>query len=231
MTQLTKQDLQFIVSRLPRDVVSIMKERAIILGGGFIRATIAGEKPSDIDLFGATKDQLAAAALVLEKNRFGSRLHRSKNAFTLLSGSRMPVQFIHRWLFQTPADCMESFDFTIAQAVIWFTDGVWESCCHDRFYMDLAARRLTYSAPARNEDAGGSLLRVRKFLSRGYNIQAPALAGVLARLCMGVAEFKNAMDEKRTAAILCGLLREVDPLVAIDGVDLVDEHEIEGGEQ
>lgn len=227
MNKLINSDLQLIVSRLPRDVAKILKERGIILGGGFLRATIAGEKPADIDLFGKTKEQLEAAALVLEKERFGSKLHRSKNAFTVLSGTRMPVQFIHRWLFETPDACMDSFDFTVAQAVIWFQDGAWHSCCHDRFYIDLAARRLTYCAPVRNEDAGGSLLRVRKFLSRGYNIQAPALAAVLARLCMGVAEFRNVSDEARTTQVLCGLLREVDPLVAIDGIDLVDEHEVQ----
>ena len=63
--ELRKQDLQHVVSRLPKDVTKLIKERALFLGGGFVRATIAGEKPADIDLFGATKDQLEAAARAL----------------------------------------------------------------------------------------------------------------------------------------------------------------------
>lgn len=222
---LTVDDLHFVVSRLPLDVKKLICERGLILGGGFVRATIAGEKPSDIDLFGASKDQLEAAGRALSDSRKGSRFHASKNAFTVLSGSRMPVQLIHRWLFADPRSCMESFDFTIAQAVVWFESERWKSSCAPSFYSDLAARRLWYTSPKRNEDAGGSLLRVRKFLARGYNIQAPSLAAVVARLCMGV-DWNRVSTENQATKVLCGLLREVDPLIAIDGVDLVDEHEL-----
>jgi len=232
--ELRKQDLQHVVSRLPRDTVKLIKERGLFLGGGFVRATIAGEKPADIDLFGATKDQLEAAARALADDRKGARLHASKNAFTVLSGSRMPVQMIFRWLYTAPEDLMKSFDFTVAQAIIWFAKnsegdgGRWLSCCHDDFYPDLAARRLVYCSPVRNEDAGGSILRVRKFLARGYNIQAPALAAVIARLVSKVElnDPATLKDEPYITKIITGLLREVDPLVAVDGIDLVDEHEL-----
>lgn len=226
MSELSSGDLQLIVSRLPRDVVKLMKERRIFLGGGFVRATIAGEKPSDIDLFGETKDQLEIAARILKDERHGSRFHASKNAFTVLSGVRMPVQFIHRWLFTTPQQCLDSFDFTVAQGIIWFADEAWHSACHPTFYQDLAARRLVYCAPQRNEDAGGSLLRVRKFLARGYNIQAPSLAAAIARLCSSV-DFTELRSETQVAEALRELLYEVDPLIMIDGLDLVNEHEVQ----
>ena len=58
MSHLIDADLHFVMSRLPHDVRSMVKENGLFLAGGFIRATIAGEKPSDIDLFGATKDLL-----------------------------------------------------------------------------------------------------------------------------------------------------------------------------
>jgi hypothetical protein len=233
--ELRKQDLQHVVARLPKDVIALIKERNLFLGGGFVRATIAGEKPADIDLFGSTKDQLEASARALSDQRHGARMHSSKNALTVLSGSRMPVQMIFRWLYSLPEDLMKSFDFTVAQAIIWYAKnengdgGLWHSCCHDDFYPDLAARRLVYCSPFRNEDAGGSILRVRKFLARGYNIQAPALAAVIARLCSAV-EWGSIGDEENAAFVLCGLLREVDPMVAVDGIDFVDEHEvIKGG--
>jgi len=224
-SELRKDDLRLIVTRLPKDIRKLIMERGLLLGGGFIRATIAGEKPSDVDLFGATKDQLEAASRKLNADRPGSRFHSSKNAFTVLTGSRMPVQFIHRWLFTSAVECTDSFDFTVAQAVVWSENDEWKSTCHSDFYADLAARRLTYCSPKRNEDAGGSLLRVRKFLSRGYNIQAPSFAAVIARLCSAV-EWAKIQDEEQSAKVLCGLLREVDPLIAVDGLDLVDEHEV-----
>ena len=54
----------------------------------------------------------------------------------------------------------------------------------DEFYPDLAARRLVYTAPVRDEEAGGSLLRVRKFIERKDNSFSvivggrPAKAGI-----------------------------------------------------
>ena len=230
MSILSRGDLQLVVSRLPKDVVTLMKERGVVLGGGFIRATIAGEKPSDIDLFGSSAVSLEAAALSLNKERQGSRFFTSKNAFTVLTDVRMPVQFIHRWVFDEPSKCVESFDFTVAKAIIWYTEEKkWQSQCARTFYQDLAARRLVYCSPDRNEDAGGSLLRVRKFLSRGYNIQASALATVLARLCTAI-EWDKVSSEEDIALALRGLLHEVDPLRVVDGLDLIDEHEVLGDE-
>ena len=77
----------------------------------------------------------------------------------------------------------------------------------------------------RVEDAGGSMMRTIKFLKRGYNIQAPSIAGVVSRL-IGAVDFNKATTEFKIAEVLTGLLREVDPMVAIDGLDLVDEHEV-----
>ena len=231
MTDLSYTDLQFILGRTPKDVRALIKDRRLILAGGFIRAVIAGERANDIDLFGSSKDQLEAAARALVDERHRARFHQTHNAFSVFCPPRRPVQFIHRWLFDDAAKCIESFDFTIAQAAIWWVDGkpgMWRSCISDAFYADLAARRLVYTAPKRNEDAGGSILRARKFLMAGYNIQAPSLAGVIARLMSGVHKSGLAdSSEDGTAQVLLGLLREVDPLVAIDGgTEPINEHEV-----
>jgi hypothetical protein len=222
--RLTPTDLHFVLSRLPHDIRTVMKNRNLILAGGFIRSTIAGEKPSDIDLFGASKADLELGAHDLKELRPGARKHNSRNAFTVLAGTRLPAQFIYRWVFSDPEACILSFDFTVCQAGIWYdhAEGHWTSCCAEDFYVDLAARRLVYTAPKRMEEAGGSLLRVRKFLSRGWNIQAPSLAAVIARLVTPIA---GSRDEESVAGWVGERLLEVDPLVVIDGVELSDEHE------
>lgn len=224
---LTTTDLHFVCSRVPRDVRDLAKERDLRIAGGYIRAVIAGEKPSDIDMFGSSKEQLTEAAKDLALKRRG-RVHETDNALTVLAPPRYPVQFITRWVHENPADLLRSFDFSIAQTVLWFNLGAWRSMVGERFYSDLAAKRLYYTAPERNEDAGGSLMRMIKFTKRGYNIQAPSIAAVIVRLLRGVREdspFWEASEAQR-ADVLTGLIREVDPLLVVDGVDLVDEHAV-----
>lgn len=226
-TSLTKGDLQLVVARLPRDLMNIMREQPIFVGGGFIRETIAGNPPQDIDLFGPNIEVLKASAEFLRTKREGGRIHNSDNAITLLSLSRLPVQFITRWLFDEPDALVASFDFTICQAVIYFNRKImqWASVAAVGFYPDLAARRLVYTSPVRDEEAGGSILRVRKFLMRGYNIQAYALAGVIARVALS-ARLTVETTEQDAAFAISRKLVEIDPLLLIDGFEPVDEHEV-----
>ena len=248
MEELTKNDLRFVVSRIPKDVRSLMhKYPSLMIGGGFVRGTIAREKISDIDLFGPDVNTLKMAAQEIALSRKG-RIYETDNALTVLAPPRTPLQFITRWCFTDPKELINSFDYTVCQAAINCTlqryeIGVestedndvpsekltWHGHCSPMFYPDLAARRLNYTCPDRNEDAGGSMLRMRKFISRGYTIQAGSMARVIARLVSKV-DFRgdNWKDEAYAAKIITGLLREVDPLTLIDGLEMVDEHEIEG---
>lgn len=249
MNRLTPTDEHLVVSRLPKDVRAIMRsDPRIMVGGGFIRATIAGEKPSDIDLFGPSKEVLKSAATAIALERKG-RIHETDNAFTVLAPPRMPLQFISRWVYDDPERLIAEFDFTICQAVVVCTEAVrpalaigedparvrmvFRSVCSEGFYSDLAARRLVYTFPQREEDAGGSLLRVRKYLARGYNIQVGSLGGVISRLMSGVRFDSDQVhtDERFRAKVITGLLREVDPMLVVDGVEIIDEHErVEGVE-
>jgi hypothetical protein len=223
---LTPDDLHLVVAHIPQDVRKLMTTFPLILGGGFIRSIIAGEEVQDIDLFGGNIDYLNSHADQLTRSRESdnTRKHHTPNAITVVSLGRMTVQFITRWLFDDPVILMQSFDFSVCRAAIMYREGKWTSCIDPDFYSDLAARRLVYRYPQRDEDAGGSMLRVRKFLMRGYNIQPHSLAGVIARLTSSIVarggEVQYAEDiEKR--------LVEVDPVLLIDGVDLVDEHSLD----
>jgi hypothetical protein len=133
-----------------------------------------------------------------------------------------------------PEPLVESFDFTVCQAALWFNkrENQWESMIGDRFYPDLAARRLVYTYPQREEEAGGSMMRVRKFLARGWNIQADSLGGVMARVAMkvqwdrlaGVDRQGLELSRERAAAeVITGLLYEVDPLLVVDGLDPIED--------
>lgn len=226
-SQLTKQDLHFVVRRIPADVRTLMMNAPLFLGGGFIRETISGAVPKDMDLFGPTQGTLVDIANALAAQR-KVRVRQTDNAITVLCPPRLPVQFITRWLYSEAAPLLESFDFTVCQAVIWLdkteTPGKWASAITAGFYPDLAARRLAYTSPVREEAAGGSMMRVLKFLARGYNIQAPSLGAVVARLVSKVRDISD-LDEEMRGKVITGLLREVDPLLVVDGLELIDEHD------
>lgn len=229
-SKLTDNDLHYVLTRIPKDVLKIMKKENIILGGGFIRETIAGSAPNDIDLFGANKEVIRLLAEALSKDR-SARIHKTDNAITIIKPPRMPVQFITKWLSNDPLEVAAGFDFTVCQAVIWFNREEKEffSAISDEFYSDLAARRLVYTSPLREEAAGGSLLRVRKFLRRGYSIQAGSLGAVISRLMMAVRfdslPTKRDEYEEALTGVIAGLLHEVDPLIIVDGCEGRDEHD------
>ena len=261
MKELNPQDLQWVVKMLPKAIVEMMIQRGrkVVLAGGFIRAAVARERPKDVDMFAPS--QLEAKIYAEKLNNAGKYL-TSKNAYTIPNKTRFCVQFIHRWCYPDPAELIESFDFTIARAAVWYDQlcehklvdgwssinevalpsgeraricgrccltspqvdrpvapggGVWRSLVADTFYEDLAAKRLVYCSPQRNEDAGGSLLRVIRFVARGYVVPPSSLAAVVARLITGVEADRLDLNdpglplEARWAKNLLELLHEVDP--------------------
>lgn len=236
LTTMPKMDLHRVLTRVPRDIVAMLKksEGTLWLGGGYIRAIIAGEEPNDIDIFGTSKEQLTIVADQLMKSReerkIDTRIHKTKNALTLLSSDgRIPVQFITRWNYTGIHEVCESFDFSICQAVVGYAERKWQGCISDRFYRDLAAKRLFYTDPIREEEAGGSMMRVLKYYQRGYTIQTASLGRVMARVVAGIREEKDRTFDLKDSAmvgkVLGGLLAEVDPMLIVDGLDLVDDHE------
>lgn len=233
---LLAEDVNWVLARTPKDVRELLQANPdkVFLAGGWIRDIVAGEKPSDIDLFAATPDLAKAVAQDLALKR-QARLIVTENASTIDARGRKPVQVIHRWVYETAQDLVLDFDWSVCSAAIWWepaanehTPGGWRSQCHARFYADLAAKRLVYLVPKRNEEAGGSVLRLTKFMRRGYRARHQELAAVITRLCLGVHEighaFPEAHGEAQLRGTLTGLLRKVDPLIAIDG-EVIDTSE------
>lgn len=240
MTTLRPQDLQWVLQRIPQHVLHAIKDAKgrVFVAGGFIRSCIANEPPNDIDMFVSSKIEAKGLAelLALEFRRTSHR-HRdqpryieTENAFTISEGYKTPLQIIHRWTFNSPRECVESFDFTIARAAIWWDvggqkgDGFepgWRSVCDDDFYSDLAAKRLVYKAPVRVEDAGGSMLRVLKFYQRGYRIPLDSLGAVMARMHSAVDVSHGGSEQAKEAIAakqLTEMLREVDPALDPDHI-------------
>jgi hypothetical protein len=221
--QLYWHDLQWLLRRTPKPVLEELKARAgrVFIAGGAIRSSVSGEPISDFDLFVPNQGTAieVANSLVKDKDRAKDKdgllpgIYRTDNAFTLVHYKPV-IQIIHRWHFDDPQSCIDSFDFTIAQAAFWWGDGKWKSCVAERFYPDLAAKRLIYTHPKRVEEVGGSLLRVLKFYQKGYRIPLNSLAGTIARVVREIdirkADFSS---EEKLTELITALLIEVDPSI------------------
>jgi hypothetical protein len=229
MESLHQQDLFWCVKRLPKKLYDALKKRGnkVVVAGGYIRSCISNERINDIDLFCPNVHEAEMMALSLTGT--GIKLIKTDNAYTII-GLRDIIQIIHRWTFEKPEDIIPSFDFTVASSAFYWDieKEEWKSVCDPSFYPDLAAKRLVYRAPIRNEDAGGSMLRVLKFYQRGYRIPLDSLGRVMGRMLAGVpvvnfekrAAFQDAPEgwEAQMSHVLTGLLHEVDPQIDPDHI-------------
>lgn len=225
MNQLDNNDLAMIIRRIPTPLLVRMKEKnwagKIMIGGGFIRSVISGEKVNDIDIFCPdilTADLLARTLALDTKS---GEPYKTDNAYTVRC-SPIPLQIIHRWVFKDIVSVSQSFDFTICCAAVAYdpVEKVWRSYCDSRFYPDLAGKRLVYRSPIRNEDAGGSTLRVLKYYQKGFRIPLNSMGAVLSRLFLAVdwEKIHGPDREMQLAKVLTGLLREVDPSIDPDHI-------------
>lgn len=198
--------------RLPAVVLDVMKNTGAILAGGFIRDAIAGNDINDVDLFGNNQDHCLRIVKAFEDNGY-IIAYKSTNAVTLRKPGGIEVQVITRWVFGTIDDCQNSFDFSVCKSALTVNiDCVVESVCDPRFFSDLASKNLFYTQPSRNEDVGGSLLRVLKFVKRGYHISPEELAKTISRMLTSVRFTPEVLaDDKFRAQVITSVLREVDP--------------------
>lgn len=178
MRQLTKEVVDKVVATLPGPVKRCLRVSRFFLAGGFIRSIVEGSEPNDIDLWVPSREKAEYYSKLLsgaiKKGRFITR-----NSISLPS---LRVQFVTRWMFDNPATLIDSFDFTIAQAAVYWDGDRWVGVCSDTFLEDTLAKKLVYTSPVREEDPAGSLLRVKKFLGRGFTISDDDLAKVVARV-------------------------------------------------
>lgn len=229
MQSLNIDDLQLVVRRMPKDVQDALRSNAgtLFVGGGFIRSVVGNEEVNDIDFFGPSQGSLDRVATSFHRSDFrrDARRLNTKNAITLAQPGRTTLQFIHRWTYSDPADVVASFDFTVCQAVIRFDGSLFRSLIGPNFYSDLAAKRLRYTRPVREEEAGGSMLRVMKYTKRGYRIQMAELAAVMARV---IAHYDHGRGHVGVEQFIQARMQEVDPLSVIDGVPVDDDVPVKG---
>ncbi len=215
MAALLQEDVNWLLRKMPPALRAICeadsRSHRIIIAGGFIRAVIAGEEVHDVDVFVGENVNVDYLSTELRRQAgVNDAIVSTPNAVTIRTSPA--IQIITRWRFANIVDCVESFDFTIARAALQFDNERWMSFCDERFYPDLAARRLRYCSPDRREDEGGSMLRLLKFYSRGYRAPLGAIGAVMARAIKGVHDgVPHTGTEAEVASAIIKRLRVVDP--------------------
>lgn len=206
---LDERDIANAVRLLPPELKALMlATQGLVVAGGLVRAAVTGERVSDVDVF-APGPAIAMSMAEAYKGKFktwDARQVDTPNAITIIAKHRKAVQFITRWTFDDPHLLVYSFDFSIARAAIWYeqASSKWVSSCDSRFYPDLAARRLVFMQPKDNT-AGGTLLRVQKFIRLGYRINAFQMARIVVNVAAQAGGGPELADE------ITRMVREVDP--------------------
>jgi hypothetical protein len=170
--KLPKAFVREVLGALPEGVVEVMRNAgpSITLAGGFIRATLAGETPRDVDLFVNEHDKAQRLIQCFETEQ--KNVFRSDNAFTQKTpGVECPIQAVFRWSFVQPTELLNFFDFSIACAAIWHNGTRFTSVARIEFEGDVKAKTLRFMHPERPkglDDLNASFARAHKFFGLGY---------------------------------------------------------------
>ena len=142
------------------------------VAGGVLRRLISGEKDidSDIDVFFANFQQLEAFKDGLRKADCELKRENEYNSTWLMG--ELEVQLIHIKFYKSPAELLDSFDFTLCQLA---TDGktLW---CAPYALWDIGRKRLVLH---RLTYAVASVRRLLKYGAQGFTVCSGAIAQIL----------------------------------------------------
>lgn len=199
MQRLNKDDFKKIMKSLPSFITGLLSSRDdVYLAGGYIRSIIMNTKVNDIDLFCKSQDACDWLNKKITSNyKYSAETLHTKNATTYNTKDGI-IQVIHRGFYETPEECLESFDFDMSKACLYNRrrqDGVpfVASLCSDIFYSDLASKRLTYKLNSGN--GLNSIYRVLRFVQSGWAIDDKNIDNVLKGYLIDVLSETEASPE------------------------------------
>lgn len=146
-----------------------LKRLGLMLCGGAITSLFTRAKVNDLDFYmtDITRKQEVDDFLRIF---FPEHPYKSDNALTYKRQSSRSrkvwsVQLITRF-HGTPQDILDTFDFTVTQGIYSFVSNTFTF--GDRFFQDLASKRLTYLGMSRFPIC--AMYRTKKYQERGYSV-------------------------------------------------------------
>ena len=155
------------VARYCPEILEIGRASGFV-AGGFLRDTILGEQPRDMDVYVWDFDGRRAVESVLRSSNW--QLDGCSPAVrTWRSTSERIVQVIDTDC-RNPAPCLSRFDLTICCVALDLANG--NAVCGASFLQDTDTKSLVVQNPAYPTD---TLRRVAGFVERGYSISGAEL--------------------------------------------------------
>ena len=162
------------------------KKTDVWVAGGSVRAWFASERIYDIDLFFSDEAiRNFALKYILEKG--GELVYENGNVDKVKYNDHI-FDFCKKY-YGDAEDCISEFDYTVSQAAVTVDDFV----CDDRFFMDLASKRLafnkiTYSA--------STLYRFQKYVRKGYWMCKGEMVKLIQALQLDETDFSEEAAEE-----------------------------------
>jgi hypothetical protein len=167
------------VAPLPAHLNERMREhgKEIILAGGFIRDTLIGVTPKDVDIFCA-KARADKFIGHYEAPNTGNQIAKpGKSSYSAYIG-QTKYQFIYRFKFDSPEALLNQFDYSICRAAIWYDrqGKEWTGISWHSWATDAASKHLVFLDHEPEQEA---ILRLLELTKRGYTIGELSLARAL----------------------------------------------------
>lgn len=164
--------------RLPDRVQQVLREfEGSVVAGGYLRSCYLHEPVRDIDIFFKTvEDAIRAthkiAQFELPRGYGKYTVIITSFANTIMLDDGVVVQCVLRDSPPTVEGLLQTFDFSMAQAAIWWDHVTQEpkGFATPQWFGDVTRKQLRYLAPKREEAPGGSLRRCLRFLQQGWSI-------------------------------------------------------------
>lgn len=182
---LTSEHLEIITRRINEDaaLVRLMKDNPgkLYIAGGLPVCSLIGAPIGDINIFGTDRLLLMEAARTYGLYSPCHMMEPTKYAVSV-NGRIGRVQFELKEVYQSAWECIDSFDFSVCQAAIWFEYGKWQTVCSAKFYSDLNARKLRFINQERDDESPVvSLWRAAKYTERGFTLSRSDKLALLDR--------------------------------------------------
>lgn len=159
----------------------VLNDTSVVLAGGFVRDTLSGAAPKDVDLWvrdAETEDRVHKALVPVTET-----FKQSPWATTYLS-RWLPIQVI-RWEFTTLSDLLRHFDFSVCQAAVCYAD-TWIGLASVEFFTDIQDHVIHYNTEQHKFLVASDVWHMTRLLSKGYRIPKSELIEVMSRFAATV---------------------------------------------